>query len=125
MEIKTLLKEEVASEIQELHKMEVGSEQYKTTVEGLVKLTDRVIEMEKIEDHREDENVRIEMHAEEIRERKIDNAVKNTLTGVGILANCGLAVWGTCKSLKFEETGTITTGAGKEFFKKLFNFKKQ
>ena len=49
MMIKRLAREELRTEIQELGKMELGSEEYKTTVDGITKLWDRVIEVDKIE----------------------------------------------------------------------------
>lgn len=55
------------------------------------------------------------------------NAMMETAndTALGIILPTGVSIWGTLKTLKFEEVGTITTVAGKEHVRKLFNlFKK-
>lgn len=49
MSIRTLLNEEIKNEFNDLKKMELGSETYKTTVDGLTKLVDRAIELERID----------------------------------------------------------------------------
>ena len=43
MSIKNDLVEEFESELEELGKMEVGTEKYKTLVDGVTKLADRII----------------------------------------------------------------------------------
>ena len=45
MELENLLEEEVKSQIEGLKDIEMGTEQYKATVDGLTKLTDRVIKI--------------------------------------------------------------------------------
>ena len=66
METKTLIREEVNREIEELGRLPLGKEEYKLTVDGATKLTDRLIELEKIE---------IEADARE-RDREIDTEIK-------------------------------------------------
>ena len=48
-EIEELLRGEIVDELIKLEEIEVGSDKYKTTVDGLTKLADRVIEMHKFE----------------------------------------------------------------------------
>ena len=77
----------------------------------------------------EEANYRIEFESllyfcaklEQIKEDKVDHIVKNSLTLFGTVAGIVLTVWGTNKTLKFEETGTITTSAGRAFIKNLFS----
>ena len=54
MSIKTLLVEEIQDELNDLSDLDLGSEEYKITVDGLTKLIDRAIEMEKFETENED-----------------------------------------------------------------------
>ena len=123
MSVKTLIVEEIQDEIKELNKMEVGSDTYKTTVDGVTKLADRFIEIEKLEIDREfkasnqsiDENLKLA----EMENEKKDRLIKNCLTGLSIITGVGLTVWGTVKSLKFEEEGTVTTIVGRGFINKL------
>ena len=66
MNIEHLLHVEIEEELTELKKMQVGSDQYKTAVDGVSKLFDRAIELEKLD---------IE-HQEKIKDREIDRELK-------------------------------------------------
>ena len=115
MNIETLLKEEIQSEFETLKTVNTGSEEYKATVDGLTKLVDRAIEIEKFNAEREDNDLK----REQMKDEKIDRWVKNGLTFVSVAVPAALTVWGTYKTLKFEETGTITTMMGRGFINKL------
>ena len=108
MSVRNLLHEEIESEFEELGKMQVGTEDYQKTVEGLTKLMDRAIEIDKVESdiRAKDETREIEtqLKAKQLKDENRNNTVKNVLTGVSILSGAGLTIWGTLKSLKFEET---------------------
>lgn len=117
------LEDEILAEMDELKKMEVGSDTYKTTVDGISKLYDRAIEIDKMNlendlkyDAQEFER---DMRVKELDSEKKDRTVRNVLTGLGIAVPAGLTVWGTLKSFKFEETGTVTTLMGRGFINKL------
>lgn len=112
MNIEKLLHVEIKDEFDALSGMEKGSDEYKTTVDGLSKLMDKAIEMERIGLESD------EKEAAREEERK-DRLVKNVLTGAGIIIPTLVTIWGTCKSIKFEETGTITTIMGRGFIQKL------
>ena len=49
MKNETMLHDEIKAELEELSKLEVGSDKYETAVNGISKLMDRAIEMEKFE----------------------------------------------------------------------------
>lgn len=123
MSIETQLREEINSEIEVLHKMEMGTEEYERTVNGITKLVDRVIEMEKndiehqdrVESREEDNRLRMEQMADERKDRR----VKNFISVGGIVIPVAVTIWGTLKSFKFEEEGTITTIMGRGFINKL------
>ena len=123
MSVKTLIVEEIQDEIKELNKMEVGSDTYKTTVDGVTKLADRFIEIEKLEIDREfkasNQSIDEGLKLAEMENEKKDRLIKNYLTGLSIITGVGLTVWGTVKSLKFEEEGTVTTIVGRGFINKL------
>lgn len=116
-EVKTKLDEELLNELEILGEMKVGTEEYSNTVNGLTKLMDKANEMEKIASDHEFRAKNLELEKElklkeMINERK-DRLVKNVLTGVSVVGGIGVTVWGTLKSLKFEETQTVTTLIGK------------
>lgn len=121
--VETLLHEEIQEEFVELGKLEVGSDVYKTAVDGLTKLCDRAIELEKIkadkEFKREQLDVDTQMKTKQAEDERKDKLVKNILTGAGIVIPTAATIWGTLKSIKFEETGTITTIMGRGFIQKL------
>jgi hypothetical protein len=123
----TIWREEIKSEVELLKDMEAGTDEYKVTVDGLTKLTDRVIELEKL-------NLQIvsaaqtelnklneeKLKQEQLNAEKKDRIVSHILRGVEIIVPIGVTVWGTYKTMKFEKEGTITTIFGREFFRKLF-----
>lgn len=124
MEIKTLLNDEIQSEMEELKKLEVGTEQYDTAVNGLTKLIDRTIEMDRLKAEREakieDRETEADLRLTQMAEERKDRLVKNCVSVAGIAIPSLLTVWGTLKALKFEETGTVTTMVGRGFINKLF-----
>ena len=123
MKFEHLLKEEIVSEVESLGKLELGTEQYKTTVDGVTKLVDRALEIEKIDIEAEERersreietNLKIQQIEDDRKDRKVKNgiAIGSTLLGVAV------TVWGTLKTLKFEEEGTVTTLMGRGFINKL------
>lgn len=181
MEIETLLKEEIVDEFSRLSKMEVGTDEYKTAVDGLTKLMDRAIEInkfnedckvkeetrkfdaemkqkqldEQIKNREADIDMRQKQLDEQVKSRQADTDMKfkqlleqinsretdlrlrekqleiekrdqhiKNLISIGVsVAGYLLTYWGTNKTLKFEETGTVTTNAGRGFLNKLFHWK--
>ena len=125
--IDTMLRDELQREFENLKDMKSGTEEHKVGVDSLTKLLDRAIEMDKLEadvqEKAENREVDIGLKEKQMQEDKKDQIVKNCLTAVSLIASVGLTIWGSCKSWKFEETGTITSTAGIEFMKKLFHMK--
>jgi len=124
MKNETLLHEEIKSEFEELKKLEVGSEKYKTAVDGLTKLVDRAIKIDELNtgvgERLDARNIDAELKQEQFEESVKSRKVQTGLTIAGIVVPTVVTIWGTLKSLKFEETGTITTNAGRNFMNKLF-----
>ena len=123
MSVKHLLNEEIVSEIENLNKVPLGSEEHKIAADALAKLLDKSIEMDKLDleyqdkaDSREAAN---DLKRIEIEEEKKDRRVKNVLTGVSVIGGFAVTIWGAIKSLEFEKTGTITTIMGRGFIQKL------
>lgn len=127
MSLKALLDDAIENGFNKLEKMEVGSDQYKTTVDQLTKMTDRVIEIEKLdsEDHNQKSNREIDkdLRLKQMKQEQLDRYIKHCLTAVSVLGGIALTVWGAKASWRFEETGTITSTAGRKFINNLF-FKK-
>lgn len=123
MNIETSLHVEIEEELTALSAMKRGSEEYKTTVDGLSKLLDKAIDLEKlnieVDARNEDRKFEKDCKLEQMAEDKKDRMIKNLLTAAGIVIPTIITVWGTVKSLKFEETGTVTTIMGRGFINKL------
>lgn len=116
MEIEKMAFEAIEKGFDELKKRQPGTDGYDQTVNSLTKLMDRTIEIDKLNIEHEEKEV-------QMKEDKRDRIVKNVLNGVGVVGGLAVTVWGACKSWKFEETGTITSSAGRKFMNLLF-FKK-
>lgn len=121
--VETLLEEEITREFKALSDLAPGTEDYKVTVEGLTKLTDRAIEIDKMKaerkEKREATNSENYYRTQQLEADNKDRLVKNVLSAVSIIGGFALTVWGTKTSIKFEETGTITTIMGRGFINKL------
>lgn len=123
MSIETLLNDEIKSEFEELKKIKVGSEEHKASVDALAKLVDRAIEFEKIEAERNekllDRGFEEDFKLQQAEDERKDRKLKNGISIASIVVPVVVTVWGTLKSLKFEETGTVTTLMGRGFIQKL------
>ena len=123
MKIETLLHEEIQDEFKNLKEMELGTEEYKTTVDGLAKLVDRAIEIDKLnidaQDKIDSREIEVDLKQQQINDEKQDRKIRNGIAIVGIVIPTIVTVWGTFKSLKFEKDGTVTTIMGRGFIQKL------
>jgi len=119
-----ILEKEIFDEIEkDLSKMEVGSEEWRVTVEGLAKLMDKHHDIEKFKaelaEQVENRIMENNWREKQAKEERIDRWVKNGIAVAGILIPVGVTIWGTLVSFKFEEEGTITTIMGRGFINKL------
>lgn len=119
MKIKETLYKEIEDEFQVLSEIKVGTDEYKSSVDGLTKLLDRAIEIEKHEaEMKEREAERIANDIKTAEEQK-DRVVKNYISAGGVVLPLLVTIWGTLKSFKFEQDGTVTTIMGRGFINKL------
>ena len=123
MEFENLLTKEIQAEIETLKGMELGSEPYKVAVDGITKLIDRSIDIEKYSAERKEKAEEKELEAywkeRESAEEKKDRRIKDGIAIAGIVLPIIVTIWGTKASFKFEEEGTITTIMGRGFINKL------
>lgn len=127
-DVKDLLKKEIEEEINSLEDIPYGSPEYKTAAEITVKFLDKYNEMIRIEqdylDKKESREQEKDLKIIEMETDKKDRIVKNLLTGVSVVVGgIVIPIWGTIKTLKFEETGTVTSMAGRAFIGSLFKKK--
>lgn len=119
MNIESQLRKTVQDELAELEGMEIGSEQYKTAVDGITKMADRVLAFENQASTKALAEEEHKLKQKEAAEEKKDRVIRNVISVVGIVVPAILTVWGTYKSLNFEKEGTVTTIMGRGFINKL------
>lgn len=127
MNLKTKLSEEFESQMLELNKLSVGSDEYKVAVDGVTKLADRIIEIDKMENDfksREDTLVSNEfLKTKELeiekKDRKNRTVVEVLKIGVPTAAAFAMGII----SMKWEKLDTLTSTAGKSSLRDLLRFK--
>ena len=123
---KEALDGEISIELEVLESMETNSEDYKIMVEGLTKLIDRSMELEKIEISKaqeaekiKNEAEKIKFEAEQAKTNKIFQWIGYGISAAGIVIPVAVTIWGTKVTLNFEKEGTVTTMMGRGFINKL------
>lgn len=127
MSIKTTLTEEFNDQMKDLHKLEVGTEQYSTAVNGVTKLADKIIDLEKIEIEREerikDRDAEIELKSQQMEIDKRDKFNQNLVNVVKIAVPTVAGFAMGIISMKWEKLETITSTAGRQALKDIIRFK--
>ena len=127
MSVRSNLVEEFESELEELSKMEVGTDTYRATVDGVTKLADRIIEIDKNE---KENSVKIDIQeqeyaikAQQLKDEKKDRFIKNCIA-IGTFVG-GVLVYSLAfiASTNFEREGTLTTEGGKSSLRQLLKLK--
>jgi hypothetical protein len=127
MSIDTKLIVEIEDELDKLGELEVGSDKHRTAVDGVTKLLDRAIEIKRVDIECEDKAAAREseqtLKTQQMKDDRKDRIVKNIIGAAGVVLPLVVTIWGTKVSLKFEETGTVTTQMGRGFIQRLFHKK--
>lgn len=105
--VEDLLLSEIGTLFAKLEKLEAGTDEYSKVNAELVKLIERAESMEKF-------------HIERDENRK-DRIVKYGIAIGSTILEVSVLIWGAKKSWKFEETGTITSTAGRSFMGKILS----
>lgn len=117
--IERLYEERIAAQMEEIGKEKSGSEEQKAGVECVTKLTDRLIELKKLEAEKE----KLEAEKEKLKADKKDRLVKNCLTAASIgVPVAGAFVMGVM-SMNFQRTDSFFTEAGNGAVRSLLKFK--
>lgn len=119
--MKKLLEDEIKVRTDELQHLTIGTDEYQNAVQSISKLMDEYLKFNEAE-------ATEEKTSEERKWKKLDGvaniaekAAKIAISIAGIAVPAIITVWGTKMSLTFEETGCITSMAGREFIKGLFH----
>lgn len=109
--IKEQLNDEFNSQMNALNGLDVGTKEYQITVDGVTKMADRIIEIEKYE--------------EESKTNRRDKTIRNVIEGVAKIG--GLVLTGTCfvYSMYFEVNGHLhSTEGGRAALRSALRFNK-
>lgn len=122
VKVKELLEEEIVNQIEALG----NAEEYTVSVDDTVRLMDKMIEMERLEQDRLDKEksrrLEEDLKLKEMAENKKDRLWKNALTIGTFVIGTGVTIWANIDSKKFEEGFTHTTEAGRTSTRKLLGF---
>ena len=124
------LNDEILSEIEIIGKLEPGGNEHKIAVDALAKLYSVSIDQSKVQDEM---NIQKLQHDEEMKSKELEIAERKSQADkdrrnqyIGLAVSAGLSIttlivqsiW-MGRSLKFEETGSVTTTVGKNLFSNL------
>ena len=92
------------------------SEEYKFATDGITKLADRIIEIDRLEQERalKEKQAKVEKH---------DKITRNIIEGVKVGGGLIAAALTVIVSMNFEREGTFTTQAGRSALRDLLKFK--
>lgn len=124
MDYMALLDDVIVNELKNLKDTKGETDEYKAMVECVTKLMDRSIEIKKLTFDQTnklsrqviDDKAKVKQDEEDRKDRLI----KNCISVAGIVIPALITIWGTLKSLKFEQDGTVTSMAGRAFVSRLF-----
>lgn len=127
MSIKHVLDEEIRSELENLGKESIGSDEYKSNVDGVTKLLDRKIELEKLEieskEKIESRNAEIELKLQQMKDERKDRLIRNGITVGTFVGSCLVYGLAFIASTNFEREGTFTTEGGRSSLRNLLKVK--
>lgn len=128
MRIESLLQEEISKEIGEISSMELGSEEYKATVDGSTKMTDRYIKLQEVDLEKQKIEVelrKMDVEQQRLEDERVDRRWKNGLAIGGTLLGAGITIVSYAWAYIFEEKGSITSKAGNKALDRALNFFKK
>ncbi len=125
MSVEKLINEELICKITDLQDLKVESQEYRVGVDSVTKLAKALVEMKEAEAEISAKEEETRLHEKEQKADLFDKIARNAIQFVAVGGGIVVTVWGTIKSLKFEETGVCTSTASKKFFGTALNFFKK
>lgn len=127
----SIIEEEVISQVQEIGKMDLGTEKSKMAVDSASKLAGNAAELKRLEldekrmEYEHQEKMRAQdIEIEKISIEKKDQCVKNSLTFAGVVLPICAAIWANVYNWTKEENGVMTYSFGKKAMDFLSRLKK-
>lgn len=119
MKFEKMLHDEIESEFECLQDIEFGSDEYKAGIDGVGKLIDKAIDLKRVEADCENKSKDLELRIQQAKDENKNQWIKDGISIAGIVVPTLVTIWGTVKTFKFEEEGSITTNIGRGFIQKL------
>lgn len=125
MSIERILTDEIVREVGILNGMEPGTEAYKTTVDGICKLSNQVNETKKVYIYRVDKDVENEAKTQRDKHDRTVDKLRIAVDVMSIIVGVSVPVWGTLYTVNCERSGFYpTTIAGKRHLSKVVEYLK-
>lgn len=115
-ELKKQLSGEFEARLEELGVANLTSEEYKYATDGMTKIADRIIEIDRLEQEKA-------LKEKQTKIEKRDKITRNVIEGVKVVGGMALAAVTVVVSMNFEREGTFTTQAGRSALRDLLKFK--
>lgn len=112
MNIEELYAKEISAEFGNLEDLEAGSEEYCKTVDGIAKLTDKLVDLKKLD-----------IESQQMDEERKDRKIKNRISIAGVAVPSGITVLGMVLMFLFEERGTIVGRTSNKIVERIFRSK--
>ena len=123
MTVRQVLDDEILNELENLSRETIGSEEYKANVDGVTKLIDRKIAMDKRASEKIDKETEFIYKECQIKEEKKDRLIKHGITIGTFGGSAALYSLAFLASINFEREGTLTTEGGRNALRNLFKLK--
>lgn len=117
--MKEMLKKELEDELKELNKLRPGTDEYKIAMDGIMKLSAHILDIEKHEQSILDRDEDRKLEREKMSANAINERYKNASTLISILANVLVTGVGTAVVLNFEKTGSICSNIGRQIINRI------
>lgn len=115
MNYEAKLNDVIVRQIEEMDRLEVGTEQYKIAVDSVCKLIDKSVEIRKIRVSKVEKDDERIIKMDQLENDKKERKIQMFINIGGIIIPVIVTVWGTLKSFEFEREGTVTTILGRKF----------
>lgn len=112
MNIEDKYVKEIGGEFEILEDLEAGSEEYCKTVDGIAKLTDKLIDLKKLD-----------IEQQKMDEERKDRKIKNGIGIAGVAVPSGITIVGMVLMFLFEEKGTIVGRTSNKIVERIFRMK--
>ena len=125
MSLKSLVTDEICSQVDEISGLEVGTEGCKTAISGVGVLMDKLTDIQKLEIEQRKldmERERLEIEREKVENERKDRKIKNSIT-IGTAATGAMITIGMgLLAYVYEERGTISSKPGRSSIDRALNY---